>query len=99
MCSGLFFLIAGTLGSHQGSRFSWVTLAVLGRTDSRETWKLDISWMIATGTQVDRDHSWTRQGKQIQRGIGLAKKFIQLFCIRCYGKILTNLLANPILRR
>ena len=49
------------------------------------------------GPQLDKG------GRQIQRDIGLAKKFILFFffffCIRCYGKVPTNFLANPILRR
>ena len=32
----------------------------------------------------------------IKLNIGLAKKFVWVFSIRCYGKTCTNFLANPI---
>jgi hypothetical protein len=58
------------------------------------------------GELDDRYRSTGKQGPQLDRAgqidskrHGLAKKFIQFFCIRCYGKVPTNFLANPILQR
>ena len=60
ICSGFSSL---SLEQWEVSGFQCVTLAVVCRTDSRGTWKLDTSWMIATGAQVNKDHSWTRWGR------------------------------------
>ena len=60
---------------------------------------------MEAGHQLDdRYRSTGKQGPQLDKvgqidskRYGLAKKFIQFFCIRCYGKVSTNFLANPIL--
>lgn len=70
---GVFFLIPGTVGSHQGLRFPMCHSGCFGKNSFQGDMELDTSWMITIGAEVNRDHSWTRGTDRFKEVLGWPK--------------------------